>query len=144
MEWPILYKQVLQVKDPTNPVGVAVMWTERQVVANLLKDQEYCVIGNLYGSAGISAMVRNIYANPHLRKIVLWGADLSRSGQALIEFMKNGVDENFFIVGDEKKGQVEKEIGKEAIELFRKSVEVVNLRGKPVDVLQKTVASLSK
>ena len=144
MEWPILYKQVLQVKDPTNPVGVAVMWTERQVVANLLADESYCVIGNLYGSAGISAMIRNIYANPHLRKIVLWGADLSRSGQALIEFMQNGVDENFFIVGDEKKGQVEKEIGKEAIELFRKSVEVVNLRGKPVDELQKTVASLSK
>jgi thymidylate synthase len=144
MEWPILYKQVLHVKDPTNSVAVSVMWTERQVVANLLKDENYCAIGNLYGSAGISAMIRNIYANPNIRRIVLWGADLSRSGQALVEFMKNGVDENFFIIGDEKKGQIEKEIGRDAIEHFRKNVEVVNLRGKPVPELKATVGSLSK
>lgn len=137
--WPILYKQVLQIKDPTNPVGVAVMWTERNVVADLLKNENYCAIGNLYSSAGISAMIRNIYANPRLRKIILWGADLSRSGQALINLMEHGVDENYYIIGDEKKGQIEKEISKEAIELFRKSVEVVNLRGKPVDEFKKTI-----
>lgn len=144
MDWPILYKHVLHVKDPNNPVGVAVMWTERQVVADLLSQIDYCAIGNLYSSAGISAMIRNIYANPHIRKIVLWGADLSRSGQAFLSLMQNGVDEDFFIVGDEKKGQIEKEIGKDFIDLFRKSVEVVNLRGKPVSELQETVSNLSK
>ena len=143
MEWPILYKHVLQVKDPKNPVGVAVMWTERQVVAQLLKNERYGVIGNLYSSAGISAMIRNVYANPSIRSIVLWGADLSRSGQALVEFMKNGVDKNYFIIGDEKQGQIEKEIGHDAVNLFRKSVEVVNLRGKPVDELKHTVKELS-
>lgn len=144
MEWPLLYKHVLEVKDPSNPVGVAIMWTERSVVANMLEHETYCAIGNLYSSAGISAMIRNVYANPHLRKIVLWGADLSRSGQALMQLMQNGVDENYFIVGDEKGGQIEKEIGKDAIELFRKSVEVVNLRGKSPDELKKTVSQLSK
>lgn len=139
MEWPILYKHVLQVKDPKNPVGVAVMWTERQVVVNLLKDVDYCAIGNLYSSAGISAMIRNIYANPHIRKIILWGADLSRSGQALLSLMQNGVDEDFFINGDEKKGQIEKEIGTDAIDLFRKFVEVINLRGKSPDELRRTL-----
>lgn len=142
MDWPILYKQVLQVKNPKNPVGVAIMWTERQVVVDMLKNEEYCAIGNLYSSAGISAMIRNVYANPHVRKIVLWGADLSRSGQALMQLMANGVDENFFIIGDEKGGQIEKEIGKDAIDLFRKSVEVINLRGKSPDELRKTVSAL--
>lgn len=144
MEWPILYKQVLQVKDPTSSVGVAVMWTERQVVARMLDSVNYCAIGNLYSSAGISAMIRNIYANPHIRKIALWGADLSRSGQALLAFMENGVDDDFFIIGDEKGGQIEKEIGREAIDLFRKSVEVVNLRGKSPDELKKTVHQFSE
>ncbi len=144
MDWPILYKQVLHVKDEKNPVSIAIMWTERQVVADMLKSENYCAIGNLYSSAGISAMIRNIFANPHIRKIVLWGADLSRSGQALMALMANGVDEDFYIIGDEKKGQIEKEIGKENIELFRKSVEVINLRGKPVSELQKTVNELSK
>lgn len=142
MEWPILYKQVLEVKDPKSSVGVAVMWTERHVVADMLKDTNYCAIGNLYSSAGISAMIRNVYANPHIRNIVLWGADLSRSGQALLALKEHGVDDNFFIIGDEKKGQIEKEIGKDAIDLFRKSVEVVNLRGKPVSDLVGTVSSL--
>ncbi len=143
MDWPILYKQVLHVKDPANPVGVAIMWTERQVVADMLKDENYCAIGNLYSSAGISAMIRNVYANPHVRKIILWGADLSRSGAALMALMANGVDENFFIIGDEKGGQIEKEIGKEAIDLFRTSVEIINLRGKSPDELRKTVAKYS-
>jgi len=142
-DWPILYKQVLHVKDPKNPVGVSIMWTERQVVADMLKTENYCAIGNLYSSAGISAMIRNVYANPHIRKIVLWGADLSRSGQALMALMANGVDENFFIKGDEKGGQIEKEIGHEAIDLFRKSVEVVNLRGKSPDELRRVVSELS-
>jgi len=144
MDWPILYKQVLHVKDPKSSVGVAVMWTERQVVADILKDEAYCAIGNLYSSAGISAMIRNVFANPHIRKIVLWGADLSRSGQALMALMENGVDANLFIIGDEKKGQIEKEIGKENVDLFRKSVEVINLRGKPVTQLVSTLNSLSK
>lgn len=144
MIWPLLYKQVLLVKDVYSSVGVAIMWTERQVVAELLKNENYCAIGNLYSSAGISSMIRNIYANPTIRKIVLWGADLSRSGQALVSLMQNGVDNDFFIIGDEKKGQVEKEIGREAIDLFRKSVEVVNLRGKPVDEFRRVVGGLSR
>lgn len=144
MDWPILYKQVLQVKDPKNSVGVAVMWTERQVVADMLKNENYCAIGNLYSSAGISAMIRNVYANPHVRKIVLWGADLSRSGQALVSLMANGVDKDGYIIGDEKGGQIEKEISREAVDLFRKSVEVVNLRGKSPAELQRVVGQLSK
>lgn len=143
MDWPILYKNVLEVKDPASPVGVAIMWTERQVVAALLKNQNYCVIGNLYSSAGISAMIRNIYANPHIRKIVLWGADLSRSGSALMALMQNGVDEDFYIVGDEKKGQIEKEIGHDAIDIFRKRVDVINLRGKSPNELKKNVNAFS-
>lgn len=143
MDWPLLYKNVLEVKDPLNPVGVAVMWTERHVVADLLKDLNYCAIGNLYSSAGISAMIRNVYANPVIRKIILWGADLSRSGQALLSLMQNGVDHDFYIVGDEKKGQIEKEIGRDYIDTFRKSVKVVNLRGRPVSELLRTVSDLS-
>ena len=139
MSWPILYKHVLQVKNPNNSVGVAVMWTERQVVADILKNIDYCAIGNLYSSAGISALVRNVFANPVIRHIILWGADLSRSGQALLAFMENGIDEEYFIIGDEKKGQLEKDIPKEAIDLFRKSVTVHNLRGKSITELKEII-----
>jgi thymidylate synthase len=136
LNWPIYYKNVLIVNNPQSPVSVAVMWTERQVVNGILKNCDFNIIGNLYSSAGISTMIRNIYANPVITRIILWGADLSRSGQALLEFMKNGVDENNFIIGDEKKGQIEPDINTAAINKFRKSVEIINLRGKsPNDLI---------
>ncbi|MCR4263252.1 MAG: hypothetical protein NUV98_00855, partial [Candidatus Roizmanbacteria bacterium] len=141
MNWPILYKNVLKVKNPDSPVGVATMWTERGVVEKTLSGVDYSVIGNLYSSAGISAMIRNIYAHPAISKIVLWGADLSRSGQALLSFMEHGVDEHNFIIGDEKKGQIESDIPREALELFRKKVQVINLRGRSVEYLKNEVRS---
>jgi len=142
--WPLLYSQVLKVGNLDSPVGIATMWTEREVVKNFLPDNNYCVIGNLYSSAGISSIIRNIYARPTINKIVLWGADLSRSGQALLAFMQNGVGENWEIIGDEKGGFIEKDIDKESIDKFRKSIEVVNLRGKPVSELKETVKKLSQ
>src|SRR3989338_9817090 len=141
MNWPILYKNVLKVKNPNSPVGVATMWTERGVVEKTLSGVDYSVIGNLYSSAGISAMIRNIYANPVISKIVLWGADLSRSGQALLSFMEHGVDGHNFIIGDEKKGQIEQDIPRDALELFRKKVQIINLRGRSVEDLKNEVRS---
>lgn len=120
------------------------MWTEREVVAKMLEDSNYSVIGNLYSSAGISALIRNVYANPTISKIILWGADLSRSGQALVAFMENGVDKEHYIIGDEKKGQIEKDIPQKELDLFRQNVEVINLRGKSVTDLQNKIKELSK
>jgi len=142
MKWPILYSQVLKIGNPQSPVGIATMWTERQAVAKILEGENYCVIGNLYSAAGISPMIRNIFAKPTLRKIILWGADLSGSGQAFLDFMKNGIDENYQIKGG--LGFIEKEIDKKSLELFRKSVEVINLKGQPVDKLKKVVSKLGK
>ena len=66
-----------------------------------MENESYCVIGNLYSTAGISPMIRNIFAKPTINKLILWGADLSGSGQALLSFMKNGVDKDHQIKGDE-------------------------------------------
>lgn len=142
MKWPILYSEVLHIGNQESPVGVATMWTERQVVAKILEEENYCVIGNLYSAAGISPIIRNVFAKPTLRKIVLWGADLSGSGQAFLDFMKNGIDSNYQIRGGQ--GFIEREIDRKSLELFRKSVEVINLKGAPVDKLKKTLSQLAK
>lgn len=142
--WPLLYSQVLKVKDTKNPVGVVTMWTERNVVEKLLERQNYCAIGNLYSAAGISPMIRNIYANPTIRYIILWGADLSSSGQSLISFMENGIDKNHKIIGDQKKGEIEKEISVKYLDLFRKNVKVINLRGRSPDELKNTIKTFAK
>lgn len=142
--WPILYSDVLRLGNLESPVGVATMWTERQAVAKVLEGESYAVIGNLYSTAGISPMIRNIFAKPTINKIILWGADLSGSGSAFLNFMQNGVDKDHQIKGAENGGLIEKEIDHKSLELFRKSVKIINLKGKPVDELKKTVSQLSK
>lgn len=142
-KWPILYPDILRVKNLNSPVGIATMWTERDAVVKLLGDLDYCAVGNLYSGAGITPMIRNIYAHPTIRTIVLWGADLSRSGQALVDFMEKGVDSEYRIP-TEKESYIEKEIDKESLELFRKNIRLINLRGKPVEELKKTVRELTK
>jgi thymidylate synthase len=100
----------------------------------------YSVIGNLYSGQGINAIVRNVMANPRIRTIVIWGAELSLSGHSLKQFVLEGVDSKRKIL--KGRGEIEKEITKEAIERFRKNVEIVDLRGRPAPELKKTLQQI--
>ena len=140
--WPILYHEILHVNNPEHHLGICTLWTERDVVDKLLSGLEYNVIGNLYSAQGINAMMRNIFANPNIRTIVIWGSEMSLSGHSLLMFKKNGVDKARKIVGG--RGEIEKEIPNEAIEEFRKYVEIVDLRGKTATEFRKKVEELSR
>ena len=141
MSWPILYQDILRVGDLNSNVGVCSLWTERDVVKRLIGDKsQYAVIGNLYSAQGINAMIRNVMANPKIRYIILWGAEMSLSGQSLLQLIKEGVDDKRMIKGG--RGEIEAEIPLSAIDQFRRSVEVLDLRGKDRQVLKKTLKSL--
>jgi len=139
MDWPIYYKNILRVGNISSNVGVVTLWTERDAIAKLLDQRDYAAVGNLYAAAGINHMMRNIFANPMIRYLIMWGADMSQSGHALLKFMQNGIDEHYAIVG--ARGEIEQEIPKRAIELFRKHVALIDLRGKPMSAIaQKRIA----
>ena len=89
-------------------------------------------------------MMRNIFANPHIRVIVIWGAEMSLSGHSLLMFKQKGVDkENRKIIA--ARGEIEKEIPDDIIEEFRKVVEVVDMRGRTaVDLVAKVKEMSSK
>lgn len=140
-DWPIYFKNILRVGNLDSNIGVVTLWTERDVVEKVLSKKDYAAIGNLYAAAGINHMVRNIFANPMIRYLVLWGADMSRSGHALLKLTKKGIDENYKII--DAVGELEKEIPKNAIEEFRKKVKVVDLRGKPLKEVKETISHLS-
>src|SRR3990167_10137519 len=97
--WPFLYGKILRVGDPNHCVGIATLWSERDLIKDVLSPQDYCVIGNLYSPAGINHIIRNTFANPALRYLVMWGMDMSGSGSALTNFFKNGIDEAHQIKG---------------------------------------------
>lgn len=126
--WPLFYKDVLKVKNPKHHLAVCCLWTERQAVEGLLKDVEYNTIGNLYSAQGINAMMRNIFANPHIRVIVIWGAEMSLSGHSLLMLSQKGVDKERKIIA--ARGEIEPEIPDDIIKEFQDMVAVVDMRGK--------------
>jgi len=138
--WPLLYKELLHVDNLEGNVGICTLWTEQRRVADILVPGSFCVIGNLYRSAGVSAIIRNIFANPKLRYVAVWGNDLSESGDALMAFWRNGIDEAYNIIGAQ--GKIEREIGRGAIDLIRQAVDVIDLRGEPASKLTDVVSAL--
>lgn len=140
--WPLLYKDILKVKDPKHHIAVCCLWTERQVVETLLKDVSYNTIGNLYSAQGINAMIRNIFANPHIRVIVIWGAEMSLSGHSLLMLKQKGYDaaSRKIVAG---RGEIEKEIPDDIVEEFRKMVDVVDMRGRTAKDLVAKIEELN-
>lgn len=137
----MLYKDILRVGDLSSSTAICTLWTERDVVVNLIKDKKkYAVVGNLYSAQGINAMIRNVMANPRIRTIVLWGAELSLSGHALLQFMKKGINKDRLII--DARGEIEKEISSQALEKFRQSVEIIDYRGKKADELVSLLKTL--
>lgn len=141
-KWPILYENILRVGDPDQSVGVVTLWTERDVIKDSLEKKDYAAIGNLYSPAGINHMMRNVLANPSIRHLIMWGADMSGSGSSLRNFFEKGVDGDYKIV--DAPGQIETEIPREAVESFRTNVELIDMRGKPKEEVVKAVKKFKK
>lgn len=107
---------------------IATQWTPVETIKKLTDENSYALMGQLYTKKGINYVIRNILANPFITRIYLVGSDLMESGEAFKKFMKEGVDENGLIIGDDV-AKIEKEISAEALEAFRKNVEIVDLMG---------------
>jgi len=128
------------VGNPDSNVAICTMWTHRERVEQMLDPTSYSVIGNLYSAAGISPIIRNVFGNPKVRYVLLWGVDLSGSGEALLRFMEQGINEDHGING--AAGRLEKEIDRQSVDLFRQSVRVIDLRHRPFSDLEHTIQEL--
>ncbi len=108
-------------------IGILTLWTEKDAIIKGLNESDYVIVGQLYSKAGINAVIRNVFARPEIRYLVICGMDKSGSGTALLKLKENGIDQNHCIIGVEN-GDIEKEIPKDAVDLFRKSIELIDLR----------------
>jgi thymidylate synthase len=127
-EWPVYFAENLILGSEKSSVGVATLWTPKEAFSKKLKPESYRVIGQLYSNDGINPMIRNVMANPRIRTIVLCGQDKIGSADSLSKLLENGINEKGEVIGKEE-ARVEKEIPREAVELFRKHVQLLDLRG---------------
>jgi len=133
MDWPVFFKEELKIGNLNSSVAICTLWTKKDIIHKKIPENKYCVCGNLYTIQGINPMIKNILANPKVRYIILCGSDLMESGKALINLMKNGIDENRKIVGSS--GYIDSDIDAELVEKFRKNVKIINMCGKESKIL---------
>ena len=129
MQWPIFYKNEIEIGNGS--AAVCTLWTKKKIIRSKLNGN-FSVCANLYTIQGINPMIKNILAKPQIRKIILCGADLMKSGVALLNLMKNGIDENRKIIGSS--GFVDKNIPLDSLEKFRENVKVIDMRGREKNI----------
>lgn len=115
--------------------AVVTGWTVKQAIAKQLQPSEYAVIGQLYSpTRGISLLIRNLLANPHVRFLVALNAtkeDRNAGGcECLLDFFRNGFTEGFsdtgrrcWVIRSSIQGFIDIEINASALEQLRQSVE---------------------
>ncbi|WP_428937758.1 DUF4346 domain-containing protein [Fontivita pretiosa] len=81
---------------------------------------------------GIERLIENVLANPNIRFLVVCGADSGQqighlAGQSLVALWRSGVDEQMKIIGARGKRPRIRNLPVDAVEHFRKTVEVIDM-----------------
>jgi tetrahydromethanopterin S-methyltransferase subunit A len=93
------------------------------------------IVGTLQTeNLGIERLIQNMLANPNLRFLVVCGVDSRQAvghlpGQSLIALAQSGLDDRARIIEAAGKRPVIRNLGRQAVEYFRRTVEVVDLVG---------------
>jgi tetrahydromethanopterin S-methyltransferase subunit A len=86
---------------------------------------EIAIVGTLHTeNLGIERLVSNVISNPHIRFVVVCGADSRRAighlpGQSLVALAKGGMDACQRIIGAMGKRPILRNLGSAALEHFR-------------------------
>jgi len=134
----------------TGQTAVVTGWTVKGAIAKKLQSHEFAVIGQLYSpTRGISLLIRNLLANPHVRFLVILNAtkeDRNAGGcECLLDFFRNGFTEGesdtgrrCWVIRSSIPGYIDFEIEADALERLRQSVEarVADSIAKAVSLVQ--------
>lgn len=118
------------------PVAICTL-TDEVLFRKLADDAmpEMAVVGTLQTeNLGIERLLINVLANPNIRFVLLCGQDSRQAvghlpGQSLIQLACSGIDSKGRIIGAKGKRPIIRNVSPEAVEYFRKSVDVVDLVG---------------
>lgn len=139
--WPKV-KGEYMVGDPKSCVAVATLGShldEKKLIEAGAAIAGICKTENI----GIEKMVANIVANPNIRFLILCGAEVTGhlTGDAIVNLHKNGVKNNR-IVGAKGAIPYIENLPADAIERFRKQVEIVEMIG--VEDLSAIIAKIKE
>jgi len=123
----------------TGQVAIVTGWTPKEAVAKYLQAFEYAAIGNLYSpTRGLSPLLRNLLANPHVRYLVVLDATREDRNagacQCLLDFLKNGITHGqtetgreAWLVDSPVTGYIDIEIPEASLDRLRETVQCVRV-----------------
>lgn len=100
-------------------IAICTLWTPVETVTRYLNPESYFLAANLYTSQGINNVIRTVFQNPQIRYIVLCGEDKTQTGKILLDFIEGKKD---------KRLKIEQEIPPKDVNLFKKSIKIIDLR----------------
>ncbi len=125
-EWPFFFSDNLVKGNVESNVAICCLWTLKEIATKEISKDKFAIAGQLYYNEGVNYLLRAVLSNPNIRYIILCGVDISKSGEVLLNLMKNGIDDSYKII--DSNFSVEKKIPREAVEDFRKHVTVFDMR----------------
>ena len=84
-------------------IAISTLWTKKESLLQSLPEnlkKRIGIIGTTYTSYGINYILETLAENPQINTLILYGSDLSSSGDALYKvFGEKRVDLPFIVVG---------------------------------------------
>jgi thymidylate synthase len=138
MEWPICYRDELIVGNAKCNTAICTLWMKKDLIEDLPREK-FSLIGNLYSTYGINPMLRNLLSNPRIRYMIICGADLINTADTILNFVSEGVDDDYKIRGCE--AYLDSAFSRESLEELRKNLQVIDLRKeKSIETLNEAIS----
>lgn len=133
--WPVYYRERIWLGNvDTGYVGIATLWTPKEDLVRSISSElknKISAVGQLYTKRGSEYIFRNIWANPKVRYLILWGENRTDSYQPLVKklFLKEYLPD---------------EIEKKYLDTFFDQVQILDWRQKTKEEIFSGVASLER
>jgi tetrahydromethanopterin S-methyltransferase subunit A len=118
------------------PVAVCTLNSEALVTGLVeSKSEGLAIVGTMHTeNLGMERIIKNTLVNPHIRFLLLCGADTRQvvghlPGQSFESLFRNGPDERGRIIGARGKRPVLKNVSREEVQAFMQQVELVSMIG---------------
>ncbi len=92
MFWPKYYANQIIVPNADGFIGIICGWSKKEHIAEKISEankNKVAALGQLYSKEGINYIIRNIFLNPKLTKLIVTGNDLSGSVKFFREFIED-------------------------------------------------------
>ncbi len=91
----MVVKDIVYLNEKSN-IALVTLWTKKDAVLSRVKSREKIhAVGTLYTAYGVNYLIHTLAQKPQIDTLILFGADLSDSGSALLKLFNDGKVEGF-------------------------------------------------